>query len=84
MLLKPVFADVDKNSGNITAETIEPLINKNTKATVVVHIGGWPAEIVKIANLAKKYNLFLLKIVRKHGAAININNKFISVGNIST
>ena len=78
---KPVFADVDKNSGNITAETIEPLINKNTKAIVVVHIGGWPAEIVKIANLAKKYNLFLIEdCAQAHGAAININNKFISVG----
>ncbi len=78
---KPVFADVDKNSGNITAESIEPLINENTKAIVVVHIGGWPAEMVRIANLAKKYNLFLIEdCAQAHGAAINIKNKFISVG----
>ena len=34
---KPVFADVDINSGNITAESIEKVITKKTKAISVVH-----------------------------------------------
>ena len=38
---KPVFADIDQNSGNITAQSIEPLITNKTKAISVVHIGGW-------------------------------------------
>ena len=42
---KPVFADVDKNSGAITTDTIEPLISRRTKCIVVVHLGGWPVDI---------------------------------------
>ena len=47
---KPIFADVDINSGNITAETIAPLINSKTKVISVVHLGGWPAEVVEIVG----------------------------------
>ena len=39
---KPIFADIDINSGCITAKTIEPLITRKTKAISVVHLGGWP------------------------------------------
>ena len=49
---KPIFADVDRDSGAITAETIEPLINKNTKAISLVHL-GWPADVEPILELAK-------------------------------
>ena len=41
---KPVFADVDPDSGAITAATIEPLITSSTKAICVVHLAGWPAD----------------------------------------
>lgn len=72
---KPVFADVDKNSGSITAKTIEPLINKKTKAISLVHLGGWPAEIEKICNLAKSYNLFVIEdCSQAHGAKIGEKN----------
>ena len=53
---KPVFADVDPDSGAITADTIEPLITSRTKAVVVVHLGGWPADMVPIIELAKAYD----------------------------
>jgi dTDP-4-amino-4,6-dideoxygalactose transaminase len=36
----PVFADVDKNTQNITAETILDVMTNNTKAIVCVHLGG--------------------------------------------
>jgi len=81
---KPVFADVDLNSGNITAESIEPLINKKTKAISVVHIGGWPADMAKISKLAKQYNLSLIEdCSQAHGAKIKFGNKFKPVGNFS-
>ena len=80
---KPVFADIDRDSGNITAETIEPLINKKTKAIAVVHIGGWPADIIGISKLAKKYNLFLIEdCSQAHGASIIFKNKIIPVGQL--
>ena len=78
---KPVFADVDRNSGAITAKTIEPLINKNTKAIVVVHLGGWPANMLEICDLAKKYNLKVIEdCSQAHGAKIKVNEIFQSVG----
>ncbi len=73
--LKPVFVDVDLNSGNITAENIEPAINKKTKAIVVVHLAGWPAEMKKICELAKKYGLYIIEdCSQAHGAKINDKN----------
>ena len=80
---KPIFADVDMVSGNISAETIEPLITKKTKAISVVHLGGWPAEIFQIKELAKKNNLILIEdCSQAHGAGYIQNDKFLSVGSI--
>lgn len=77
----PVFADVDRDSGAITVESIEPLINKKTKAISVVHLGGWPADMVKICQLAKSYNLFVIEdCSQAHGAKIAIDKKLRSVG----
>ena len=70
--LRPVFADIDSESGNITASTIEPLITKRTKAISVVHLGGWPANMLEIRNLADKHNLKLVEdCSQAHGAKIN-------------
>ena len=73
--LKPVFVDVDKNSGNIAFDKIEPAINKKTKAIVVVHLAGWPAEMEKICELAKKYGLHIIEdCSQAHGSKINEKN----------
>ena len=70
--LIPKFADVDEDSGNITAKTIEPLISKNTKFISVVHLGGWPADMNEICDLAKSYNLKVIEdCAQAHGATIN-------------
>ena len=50
----PVLADVDLVSQNITAETIEPCITPRTRAIIVVHLAGWPADMESIMALAKK------------------------------
>lgn len=77
----PIFADVDINSGNISAENIEPLINKKTKAISVVHLAGWPADMINIKKLAKQYNLALIEdCAQSHGARIKLNDNFKSVG----
>ena len=81
---KPIFADIDRDSGSITAETIEPLINSSTKAIVVVHLGGWPAEMQEICNLAKSHGLKIIEdCSQAHGAKIN-NNHVGTFGDIST
>ncbi len=69
--LKPIFADVDLNSGNITAESIAQKITNKTKCISVVHIAGWPAEMEKICDLAKANNLKVIEdCSQAHGALI--------------
>ena len=83
MLLKskPIFADVNEDSGCITPETIEPLISKKTKAISVVHLAGWPAEIEEICKLAKSYNLYIIEdCAQAHGAKVEIDGEKKSVG----
>jgi perosamine synthetase len=48
----PVFADVDPNTWNVTAETIEKCITDRTKAIVVTHIFGNPCDMTPIMELA--------------------------------
>lgn len=65
----PIFADVDLNSQNITAETIKDVITERTKAIIVVHLAGMPAEMDEIMALASEYNLFVIEdCAQAHGA----------------
>ena len=59
--VKTVFCDVDPNTFNVTAEFIEPLITKKTKAIVVVHLYGQSCNMEAILNLAKKHNLKVIE-----------------------
>jgi len=69
---KPVFADVDPESGAITAATIAPLITPRTKAIAVVHLGGWPADIPAIRDLARDHGLAVIEdCAQAHGARIH-------------
>jgi dTDP-4-amino-4,6-dideoxygalactose transaminase len=53
----PVFADVDPNTLNVTAETIEPMISRRTRAIIVTHLFGNPCDMGPILDLARKHNL---------------------------
>lgn len=67
----PVFADVDINSGNISPDTIQPLITSKTKAIIPVHVGGWPCDMPAIMSLANEYNLKVVEdCAQAHGAFI--------------
>lgn len=69
---KPVFADIDLDSQNITAESIEKVITAKTKAIICVHLAGWPCEMDKIMALAEKYNLKVIEdCAQAHGAEYN-------------
>ena len=65
----PIFADIEPNSGNITAETISKVISEKTKAIICVHIAGWPCEMDSIMALAKNNNLYVIEdCAQAHGA----------------
>ena len=58
---KPVFADVDRNSQNITAETIEKVITSRSRAIIAVHLAGWPCAMDEIMALAEKHGLAVIE-----------------------
>jgi len=65
----PVFADVDFNSQNITAETIQFVISDKTKAIICVHLAGMPCEMAEIMAVANKHDLFVIEdCAQAHGA----------------
>ena len=65
----PVFADVDLNSQNISAETIQTALTPNTKAIIVVHLAGMPAEMDAIMALAEQHGLWVIEdCAQAHGA----------------
>lgn len=53
----PVFADVDPETYNVTARTIEAVISERTKAIIVTHLFGNPCDMAAIQELAKKHNI---------------------------
>lgn len=59
--LIPVFIDVELGNYNIQAEKIERAITKKTKAILVAHALGNPANLNLILKIAKKYNLFFIE-----------------------
>ena len=58
---KPVFADVELNSRNISPAEIEKKITKKTIAVIVVHFGGMPCEMDKISKICKKNKIELIE-----------------------
>jgi dTDP-4-amino-4,6-dideoxygalactose transaminase len=65
----PIFADVDLESGNITADSIAKVLTKNTKAIICVHLAGWPCDMDPIMDLAKTHNLRVIEdCAQAHGA----------------
>lgn len=65
----PVFADVNLNSQNIEAGDIEKVLTANTKAVIVVHLAGMPADMDSIMALSKKHDFFVIEdCAQAHGA----------------
>lgn len=58
---KPRFVDVKLDTYNIDPALIEPLINRKTKAIIVVHALGQMAEMDRISGIAKTRNLFIIE-----------------------
>jgi dTDP-4-amino-4,6-dideoxygalactose transaminase len=54
---RPIIADVNRDSQNLTAETILPMITPRTKAIIAVHLAGWPCEMDAIMQLARERGL---------------------------
>ena len=66
---KPVFAEVDRESQNIEASTIKSAITEKTKAVIVVHLAGRPANMDPIMELAEQHGIYVIEdCAQAHGA----------------
>ena len=66
---KPVLVDIEPNFYSIDLSKLESAITEKTKAIILVHLYGCPAEIENIKKITKKHNIFLIEdCAQAHGA----------------
>lgn len=58
---KPIFIDVDVNTGNIDLDLLQPKVTSKTKALVIVHYLGLPLNMDKVTQFCKKNKIFLIE-----------------------
>jgi dTDP-4-amino-4,6-dideoxygalactose transaminase len=65
----PVMADIDRNSQNVTAETVRAALTSRTRAIITVHLAGWPCDMNPILELARERGLYVVEdCAQAHGA----------------
>jgi perosamine synthetase len=80
----PVFVDSEPQTWNIDAGKIEQAITPHTKAIIVVHIYGHPANMDPIMDIAHRHNLYVIEdAAEAHGAQVN-ERPVGSIGHIAT
>lgn len=77
---KPVFVDVEEDTGNLNAELIEAFITEKTKAIIPVHLYGQLCDMKKIFKIASKYNL---KIIEDAAHSIEASREGVKPGQLS-
>ena len=75
----PVFADVELDSGNISAATIAKVLTPRTKGVICVHLAGWPCDMDPIMALADQHGF---KVIEDCAQAHGARYKGRSVGSI--
>lgn len=66
--IKPVFVDVDKDSQNITLETIKASITDKIKAIILVHLAGWSCDVEEICDYCRKKGIYIIEdCAQAHG-----------------
>lgn len=79
----PVFAEVDRDSQNITAETIRAALTPKTRAIICVHLAGWPCDMDPIMALAAEHGLLVVEdCAQAHGARYK-GRSVGSIGHVS-
>jgi len=78
----PVFADISEETFCLSAESIAKKITSRTKAILVVHLFGYPADMDSIMRIAKKHNLFVIEDAAQAPGAIYKGKLAGTIGDI--
>jgi len=81
---KPVIADVDPESQNLTAETIRQALSPRTKAIIAVHLAGWPCDMDPILELAREHGLKVIEDCAQANGARYKGRPVGSMGDINS
>jgi perosamine synthetase len=80
----PVLCDVELETWGISIDSMERMVSKQTKAIIVVHLYGVPANIEKVMEFAKRHGLYVIEdCAESFGATIN-NRKVGTFGDVAT
>lgn len=68
----PVFADVDRESQNITVSSIKDKVTSKTRGIITVHLAGWPCEMKEIVEFANEKGIYVIEdCAQAHGAEVH-------------
>ena len=80
----PVFADIDRETLNLDPASVEEAITDKTKAVVVVHLAGMPAEMDQFLKLANRYGVKIVEDTAQALGAEYRGRRVGSIGHVST
>lgn len=81
---KPVFVDIENRTFCIDADKIEEAITEDTEAILATHVYGYPCDVLKIQQIARKHNLHVIYDAA-HAFGVKINDvPLVSFGDIAT
>jgi len=78
----PIFADIDPGTYNLDPGAVEKAVTESTRAVIPVHIGGCPADMDGIMEVAKKHNLVVIEDACQAHAAEWRGQKVGSIGDM--
>jgi dTDP-4-amino-4,6-dideoxygalactose transaminase len=80
----PVFADIDPDTYSIDPDAMEEAITDRTKAVIPVHIGGCPADMDRIMEIARKHDLIVIEDAAQAHAAEWRGQRVGSIGDMGS
>ena len=80
----PIFAEVDRDSQNITVDTVRAVLTPRTRGIICVHLAGWPCDMDPIMALAAEHDLKVIEdCAQAHGARYK-GTPVGSIGHVGT
>lgn len=80
---RPIFADIDMETYNISVEDVKRKITSRTKAIIPVHLYGLPADMDPLVDLAEKYDIVIIEDACQAHGSVYKGKKVGSIGQMA-